>query len=71
MPDQPKPTGPSPLQPPQPGQAGQAQPSHEDHELIEYLKAEEGHTDESAKQELKHNPDGVKARHKKHKEQHK
>lgn len=50
-----------------PQQAG-GQQEPDDQELTDYLKQEEGHNDDSAKRELRNNREGVKARHKKHKE---
>lgn len=47
---------------------GQQEP--DDQELTDFLQKEEGHTEQSAKQELKNNREGVKQRHKKHKEKH-
>jgi hypothetical protein len=57
-----------PKQPSSPQGAGQPQGQPDDKELTDFLKQQEGHTDESAKRELQQNREGVKARHKKHKE---
>ena len=69
MPDQPKQSG-SPQQG-QAGQQGQQQGNQqEDQELTDFLKDHEGHNDATAKHALSQDREGVKARHKKHKEQH-
>lgn len=49
-------------------QQGQQQP--DDKELTDFLEQEEGHTEQSAKQELRNNREAVKQRHQKHKEKH-
>ena len=65
MSDQPKQSG----SPQQQGQQASPQGSQqEDQELTDFLTKEEGHTDESAKHELTKDREGVKQRHKKHKE---
>lgn len=64
-----QPPGPPPEDPKtqDPTQQGQ-QP--EDHELVEYLIAEENHSQSSAEQELRRNRESVKQRHKQHKARH-
>ena len=52
------------------GQAQQQTDPQEDKELTDYLTQEEGHTEQSAKQEIHKDREGVKQRHKKHKEKH-